>query len=157
MKIKKFKDWSEETKLLLFRIWFAGAVALFIGWTPIGGGEIEDPTFVYQMVFMLSLGLFITNLLVVGPVSRLMFDTPSKNRYEEPVIKRILENILHFFAMILIVVLIWLSYYGINTFLEIVGLSSSGNLPTLMFEPFSFALLYGLYFSLGKFVMRQLM
>lgn len=156
MKIKRFKDWREETKLMLFRIWFAGAVALFIGWTPIGGGENPSPTFIYQLIFMLALGLFISNILVVGPVTRLMFNTPRKNRYEDPVIKKILENILHFFAMIFIVILIWLSYFGINSLLELIGLSSSGNLPTLMFEPFSFALLYGFYFAIGKFVLDKL-
>src|SRR5690554_6315705 len=119
MKIKKIKDWKETTKVLLFRIWLAGAVALFVGWTPIGGGENSSPYFLYKLILTLAIGLFITNIIIMGPVKRMMFNLPTKQRFKDPLVKRVLENLLHVFAMIGIVILIWLTYAGINKILEL--------------------------------------
>lgn len=157
MKIKKFKDWKESTKVLLFRVWLAGAIAFFIGWTPIGGAESSSPYFIYQLIIALAIGLFITNIILMGPVKRMMFNLPDRKRYKEPVLKRILENLLHVVAMILLVILVWLTYAGINSVLELFNIYGENGLPFLLFEPFTFGIFYGIYFSIGQKILNKML
>ncbi len=157
MKIKHFKDWKDQTKVFLFRIWLAGAIAFFIGWTPLGGGENPNAFFVYQLIFTLALGLFITNMLIMGPVKKMMFNLPNKNRYQAPLFRRIIANILHFMAMVLIVVMIWLSYAGVNQVFGFFGIYGPNGLPFIAFEPFTFAALYGLFFAIGERIYNKML
>lgn len=149
MAIKKIKDWSDETKALLIRMWAAGAVALFIAWTPVGGGEIEGDAFLFPLIFMLALGLMVFNTIVINPVVKGMFRTRmDKRKYlDTPLFDRVIKHLLHFVEMVFIVILIWLSYALINITLGLFGVYGANGRPFIMLEPITFGLLYGLYFS----------
>lgn len=151
------KKLSDETKALFIRMWFAGIICLFVAWTPLGGGENESNSFIFQMIFMLAFGLFISNLLVTNPIIKGLYRTHLdniSNYFNQSLFKRVLKHFLHFIKMIVIVILIWLSYILINKFLILIGFEEVNEKPLLMLEPISFGLLYGLYyFLLNKLVM----
>lgn len=144
------KRLSDQTKSVLVRMWFAGMVCFFIAWTPIGGGQAETNAFLFQMIILLSLGLFLTNLTIVNPVIRGMFKTKldRKAYYGQNVLIRSGKHLLHLFLMGGIVTIIWLSYVVINIVLAYMGLSSTTGRPIIMLEPITFGILYGFYYYL---------
>lgn len=146
--MNKNKKMSDQTKSLLIRMWVAGMVCLFVAWTPIGGGEAETNAFVFQMIFMLALFLFITNIIIVNPVIRGMFKTKLDINvyFNQSPLLRSLKNLSHFAKMVIITLLIWLSYILINIVLGWMGFSSPNDRPMIMLEPITFGLLYGFYY-----------
>lgn len=144
------KTVRDETIALLIRMWVAGIICLFVAWSPIGGGEDESDSFIFQMIFFLALFLFIANILVVNPVIRGMLKTTLdvKSYYAQSVWKRSFAHLLHFGKMILITVGIWGMYIVIDVILGWIGLADPYGRPILMLEPISFGVLYGLLFFL---------
>ena len=144
------KRLSDQTKSVLVRMWFAGMVCFFIAWTPIGGGQAETNAFIIQMIILLSLGLFLTNLTIVNPVIRGMFKTKLDRKvyYSQNVLIRSGKHLLHLSMMAGIVTIIWLSYVVINVVLAFMGLSSTTGRPIIMLEPITFGILYGFYYCM---------
>lgn len=139
---------KDQTIAVLIRMWVAGMICLFVAWSPLGGGEMEDDRFLYQMVFILTLFLFLSNLLVVNPVIRGMLKTrlDQKSYFGQPLWKRTWLHLVHFGKMLVITLLIWGSYIVINYVLGWVGIQETSGRPVLMLEPISFGILYGLFY-----------
>lgn len=156
--MEKSKKVSDQTKSLLIRMWFAGIVCLFVAWTPIGGGEAETNAFVFQMIFMLALFLFLTNIIVVNPVIRGMFKTKLDytQYFSQSPLLRSAKNLGHFAKMACITILIWASYILINIILGWMGFSSINDRPIIMLEPITFGFLYGLYYYIFESIQYRI-
>ena len=155
---------SDQTISLLIRMWVAGMVCLFVAWTPIGGGEIESDDFLFQIIAIIALFLFLSNILIVNPVIRGMLKTriDKKAYYGKSVLIRSGTHLLHFAKMLAITILIWLSYILINYILGLFGIVDPYGRPVLMLEPISFGIMYGLFYllfdkltDLGKYLIKR--
>ena len=158
MKFKRFKDWKEETKVLILRMWMAGAVMFFMAMDAIGGAYQDGIGWFIRIISLLVVGLFLTNLFIVNPVERMMFNVHNnaKKHFEKNLLIRFTKHLIHLVHMLIIVLLILLSYMLINQLLFVMGVGNPEGRPPLMFEPFSFGFLYGINFLLTMLVFNKI-
>lgn len=150
MKIKKFKDWKEETKLFLFRVWVAGMVCWLMAMSPVGGGDQDLNDAFIQMVITNTLGLFAANVFVINPIARMMFNIKYKSRFDKKLFYRIGKNLAGFLAMLFIVIMIAMTYALFNTIFP----TPPGHNANLMVEPFGFMLFFAIHFALWSYIYR---
>ena len=141
-------------KVILFRMWAAGAVCFFGGW---GRGASEKVGGAYSIDLIAGLIVFIilSDWIIVEPVLRLIINKKSKAGRTEngnKAVGRIFsQGILHILRVTFSVLLIVVTYYLLNTFfIRLFGLDEEA-VPVPL-EPLLFGVLYGLYYLLFCFV-----
>jgi hypothetical protein len=147
----KKKFFTEKKIEFLIRLWFAGAVFFYIGWgTPLGRNSTFD------FLFVLAIGLFVVEMILVNPIIRMVLNVPgTKRTFDDKLFKRVGKRLAHFLRASLITVLIYFTYSIINlTAITIFGLEKEAIV--LPAEPIIFGLLYVLFHYLIKGIINNM-
>jgi hypothetical protein len=156
MKLKKFRDWREDTKILLLRAWIAGAVCFFGAWGR-SGSEVVGAAYSLDLIAGLILILLIADWIIVNPIIRMGFHpSPLPVALPEGFAGGILRVTASAAKNIVIGLLIVLSYYLLNT-LFIAAFSLDATAVPVPLEPILFGILYGVYYAVGRWLLRKLL
>lgn len=158
MKIKPFRDWNENTKALLIRAWAAGAVCFFGAWGRQGadGSNLYSLNLIGGLIFI----IIAADWILVNPVIRMAFNTKPKNgpgvkQEKKSPLKILGQSLFHIFQVTTIVIIIVLTYYGLNRmFIALMNLDES-SVPVPL-EPILFGILYAVYYFLFDLVVGKI-
>ena len=152
--MSRHKRISDNVKVAVCRWWFAGAVFFFIGFgTTLGQADGLD------LMFVISLVMGLGTAFVFNPIIYRVFDIKAGDRvvnaeyFSRPLLRRVAGDLGEVLRAFLIVILIWMTYVAIN----FVANRMLGNTPdtvVLGVEPFLFATLYLVYFTLTRLAGR---
>ncbi len=134
---------SDKAKTVILKFWLAGAVYFFIGW----GTGLGEYAFVIDFVFILAVALFIAFRVIYNPIVRLMFDVKEYNHREQSLTKRVFENFRDFFLNVLIMIIITLTYSGINALINLI-FNLASDIIIIPGEPILFGVFYTVYSEL---------
>jgi hypothetical protein len=153
--MKPFKEWKEETKLNLLRFWVSGMVCWLFAMSPLAGADQPNLTFAFMQLFIwLAIGLFLAHVLVINPIARLMFNVKYFDRFKKNLFLRVGYNMLLFFAMAFLVLMIALTYLFVNRF---IFPRPAGESMAIQVEPFLFMVFFAIHFLLWNFIYRQVL
>lgn len=146
------KNLSDNTKIFICRLWFAGMVCFFIAFGTSLGAEEETTSLVFTLGVVMGVGnLFIFNPIVFGMFE---FERRGKIANKKMTERTILEGVLYMLSEILksmfaVYIVSWCNA-GINI---LVNFILNKDLSTISFplEPISFAIMFAIiYYLLGK-------
>jgi hypothetical protein len=148
-KRKKKNKLKDNTKVMLFRWWLAGAVYFFLAFGSSLGKNLSS----IDLTFMLAVATSFLTILVFNPVMYSMYDITKHGKivnefYKHHTISEgVVMKLIEFFKCSFSVVLVSLTYYYANIFLIKITESQPGDI-LLKGEPFLFATLFIIYYQL---------
>ncbi len=149
--ISKKRFFNEERMANIFRWWCASAVYYFVGW----GTNLGRQDTVIDMVFFLGIAIGITEMVLVNPVIRHMFNTKEFANFRKKSLKeRVTYRLVTIFKAMLIVTLVVLTYDIINI-MAIALMSLPTDQVFLPGEPVFFGIFYVLFYSLLRSVVAR--
>jgi hypothetical protein len=144
----KRKIFSGGIKVLLFRMWVAGAVCFFAAWGKTGSEEAGN-AYSVDLIAGLILFLVLSDWIIVDPVLRMIMNkkkVPVAIKDGKAVWDVFLTGFLRVMRITASVLLIVGTYFLLNTILiRLFGLDEK-SVPVPL-EPLLFGILYGLYFT----------
>lgn len=148
-KARKFRPRvSDNVKAGVIRWWMAGMCYFMIGFGT-RAGMLADPL---DLIFFLGVGIGLVTVVIYDPIVYSAFDVVrggeivNKTRKNRSGARRALDNLLEIGTSLAVVVLIYLTYQGINELLVKILERPEGT-AIVPGEPFSFATLYLLFYS----------
>ncbi|GHU56227.1 hypothetical protein FACS189442_4640 [Spirochaetia bacterium] len=155
MKIKKSLFRPDSIKVLLLRMWAAGAVCFFGAWGRAGAEEVGQ-AYSVDLIAGLIVLLVICDWIIVNPLIRYAF---KKRPPAEPGKKKgwriFLKSILHIIKITAAVLLIVGVYFFLNVlFIRLFHLDEK-SVPVPL-EPLLFGILYGLCYTGLDFMEKKL-
>lgn len=143
------KKISDNTKAALFRWWIVGMCYFMIGFGTHAGGY-DSPI---DLIFFLGVGIGLVTIVVYNPIAYNVFDivrsgeSINRRRQLRKGYQKALDNLGEIGLSMLVVILVYLSYQNINL-LIIVLFGLDQNAVPFAGEPFGFATLYTLFYSI---------
>jgi len=144
---------KDNTKVLLFRWWMAGAVYFFLAFGTSLGQSLSG----LDLIFMLSVALGFLTILVFDPIMYAMYDI-SKNGIimndlykHHTVMQGVLMKLAEFIKSSLSVVATSASYYFCNIFLTNITNSPADTI-LIKGEPILFAIIYTAFYQLFSLI-----
>ncbi|MDE6946741.1 MAG: hypothetical protein K2P14_06130 [Anaeroplasmataceae bacterium] len=146
----------DGVKVEFFRWWFVGAICFFIAWgTDLGK---NDP---FDLVFVLALVISFGHILIFNPIVYGMFDIKRNGKIvnkkigERRVWEGALMKTLDFFQCLLVSILVYGAYEGINRM--IIHFSDlTGTTVPFPIEPFGYATLFLTFYLIISFIVNKL-
>ncbi|MFA7108900.1 MAG: hypothetical protein WC162_07125 [Sphaerochaetaceae bacterium] len=152
-KKRKHNRLKDNTKVLIFRLWMAGAVYFFLAF----GSSLGQSLSGIDLIFMLSIALGFLTILVFNPIMYAMYDI-SKNGIimndlykHHTVMQGVLMKLAEFIKSSLSVVTTSASYYICNILLTNITNSPDGTI-LLKGEPILFAVIYTAFYQLFSLI-----
>jgi len=148
-KRKKKNRLKDNTKVLLFRWWLAGAVYFFLAFGSSLGKNLSS----IDLTFMLAVAMSFLTILIFNPVMYSMYDITKhgkvmNNFYKHhSITEGVIMKLVEFFKCSFSVVLVSLTYYYANVFLIKITEAEQGNI-ILKGEPILFATLFIIFYQL---------
>lgn len=147
------KRFSDNTKVSLFRWWFAGALYYLLAF----GSSLGASDSLLDLLVFLGLGMGLGTLFVFNPIVYGMFSIKRNGRIinqkynERTLLVGVLQKLLELGKCFLVVLIVTMIYQVVN-----LGIQDLRNLPpgtiTIKGEPFLFATLYLLVYNTCSFV-----
>ncbi|GHV92645.1 hypothetical protein AGMMS50268_31480 [Spirochaetia bacterium] len=155
MKIKKSLFRSDSIKVLLLRMWAAGAVCFFGAWGRAGAEEVGQ-AYSLNLIAGLIVLLVICDWIIVNPLIRYAFKKRPPAKPDKKVWRIFLEGLLHIIKITAAVLFIVGVYYLLNIlFIHLFHLDEK-SVPVPL-EPLLFGILYGLCYTGLDFIEKKLM
>jgi hypothetical protein len=146
--IKKDRRWGRGIKIMLFRMWAAGAVCFFGAWgrsAPTEAGNV----FSYSLIISLIAVMILADILLVNPVLRLSQGKRLIPEYKNP-LAFFYKPLIHGIFVIMLMFFVIGTYYLLNTLFIRIGELDEMSVPVLL-EPILFGILYGLYYTVCEY------
>lgn len=148
---------SDNVKAGLLRWWLMGMCYFMIGF----GTQTGTQSSPLDLIFFLGVGTGLVTVVVYNPIAYSAFDIVrggeivNKARKKRSGAAKALDNLLEIGKSLLVVVLIYLTYQGVNELL-VKALERPEGTVLIPGEPFGFATLYLLFYSALVGVFSQL-
>lgn len=143
------KHMSDKTKISIMRWWFVGATYFFIAMGT-SLAEYSDPL---DLIFFLGIGIGVLNVLVFHPIIYNMFNIrrrgkiQNKKYFDRGIFANVGLALAEIFKCLVIVILVFLVYQGINTVLLSI-FTYEEDAVALAGEPILFALIFTVFYNL---------
>lgn len=140
---------SDNTKAALLRWWIVGMCYFMIGFGTQTGGYYSP----IDLIFFLGVGIGLVTIVVYNPIAYSVFDIVrggeiiNRRRRNRKGYQRALDNLAEIGLSMLVVILVYLCYQNINQLIVVLFGLESGTV-SVAGEPFGFATLYTLFYSL---------
>lgn len=145
--MKKLRNMSDKTIVLIARWWFAGAVYFFIGFgTPFG-----NTSSAIDLIFFLGIGIGFGNIFIFYPIVYNMFTIERRGTIyngtylKMSLQKRVLTSLTEIIRCLCTVIVVFFTYQAINLFLVYITSKPEGTV-LLPGEPIIFAIFFVFYY-----------
>lgn len=148
---------SDNVKAGLLRWWLVGMCYFMIGFGTQTGAQSSP----LDLIFFLGVGIGLVTVVIYNPIAYSAFDIVrggeivNKTRKGRSGAAKALDNLLEIGKSLLVVILIYLTYQGVNELL-VKALERPEGTVLIPGEPFGFATLYLLFYSALVGVFTQL-
>ena len=139
---------TDNVKAGLLRWWLVGMCYFMIGFGTQAGAN-SDPL---DLIFFLGVGIGLVTVIIYNPIAYSAFQTVrggeivNKTRKNRSGAAKARDNLLEILQSLLVVILVYLTYQGVNELLVKILEREEGAL-IIPGEPFGFATLYILFYS----------
>jgi hypothetical protein len=141
---------KDSFKILLLRMWVAGAVCFFGAWGR-SGAENVGSAYSLDLIAGLVVLLILCDTIIVNHIIRSVFKQYDTGGGDGKKAWTFFNAFLHIIKIVLVMVLIVGTYYALNVmFIHLFDLDAQA-VPVPL-EPILFGILYGIYFTLLGFV-----
>jgi hypothetical protein len=152
MEAKKSGRRGGAVKIMILRMWAAGAVCFFAAWGR-RGAEEADNAYSLDLIAGLILIMVLCDWIILNPVIRLAFNKKQEPREAKKAGPVLWGSLLHIARITAALILVIETYYLLNT-IFIRALDLDGKAVPVPLEPILFGILYGAYFTLIGFLGR---
>lgn len=139
---------TDNVKAGLLRWWLVGMCYFMIGFGTQAGAQ-SDPL---DLIFFLGVGIGLMTVVIYNPIAYSAFDIVrggeivNKTRKNRSGAAKARDNLLEILQSLLVVILVYLTYQGVNELLVKILEREAGTV-LIPGEPFGFATLYLLFYS----------
>jgi hypothetical protein len=148
VKIKRRIIHGDTVKIMLLRMWAAGAVCFFTAWGRAGAEEVGN-SYSLDLIAGLILVLLLGDWIIVNPVIKLAFG--QSGAADKKGWRKFLNSLPHIGEVTFSLLLVVETYYLLNVlFIHLFDLGAQA--VPIPLEPLFFGIFYGLYFQLFEFL-----
>lgn len=151
MKIKRPVIRGDTVKIMLLRMWAAGAVCFFAAWGR-GGAEEAGNSYSLDLIAGLILIMLLCDWIIVNPIIKRAFGQSAAA--EKKGWRFFLNRLPHFAEIVFSLLFVVETYYLLNIlFIRLFNLD--GRAVPVPLEPLFFGILYGLYYQIFEFLILK--
>jgi hypothetical protein len=153
MKVKRRIFRSDTIKIMLLRMWTAGAVCFFAAWGRAGTEEVGN-SYSLNLIADLILIMFLGDWIIVNPIVKLAFNQNSAAGTDKKGWRIFLSSLLRLIKVMFSLLFVVETYYFLNVlFIRLFSLEAQA-VPVPL-EPFFFGIFYGFYYQFFEFLQNR--